>query len=205
LRIAIDCVLLAVFGTQNYRWIRFSVSVIIQSHKNTKTKENDMRSSFKYLILSLLVFSVGGATYAQNKKDSYATGPFYLQVGPTDMGEILAWSWGASMPPSSGIGGGGGGASKVSFQELSIVRYTDKFSPQLLQSLAVGGTLPSVILSSGDVEIKLEMALITSYAPSGTSERNTALTEGITFAFAKVVYSVNGATACFDLSKGEVC
>jgi type VI protein secretion system component Hcp len=167
-----------------------------------------MKSSIKYLALILVVFSYGGASYAQNNNKNntgtYASGPFYLQLGGTDMGEILAWSWGASFSVNTGSVGGGG-AGKANLGDMSIVRYIDANSPPLLQRLLSGQQIPEVVLSSANMEINLKQVYVTAYAPGGTSERNTAMTEALTLSFDKVQYTVNGVSTCWDHAMYKAC
>lgn len=53
--------------------------------------------------------------------------------------EVLSWSWGASNPTS--VGSSGLSAGKASFSDLSITKYADKSSPEILQALSTGHTI----------------------------------------------------------------
>ena len=102
--------------------------------------------------------------------------------------DVLAWSWGM---PQSGVG-----SDKVSVQDLSIVKWVDKASPQLYGALSGGETFPEAILSiRAAVEpglpsldylvITLEEVRITSVSVGASSDDDRP-TETITLNFAKV-------------------
>ena len=51
--------------------------------------------------------------------------------------DVLAWSWGMSQSGTTHIGGGGG-SGKVAVQDISITKYVDKASPNLIKSCCNG-------------------------------------------------------------------
>jgi len=60
--------------------------------------------------------------------------------------DVLAWSWGMSQSGSMHTGGGGG-AGKVNVQDLSITKYLDKASPNLMQFCSSGKHYPEAKLT----------------------------------------------------------
>ncbi len=125
----------------------------------------------------------------------------------TNMGAfpLVAWSWGASQ--SGAVhGGGGGGAGKANFQDLSITRYADGQSPHFLTMLATGQVISAVQLDRGAVRIVLKDVLVTSFSTGGSfQERTEMLTENITLNFARIEFSVNGQSFCFDAVNNTGC
>ena len=106
--------------------------------------------------------------------------------------QVLAWSWGIS---NSGTAhqGGGAGSGKVNVQDLSLTKYIDKSSPDLMLSCCNGKHIPKVQLTvrkAGEnpleyLIIKLEDVLIASVSTGGSGGEDQ-LTENVTLNFAKV-------------------
>lgn len=106
--------------------------------------------------------------------------------------DILAWSWGMS---NSGTfhSGTGGGSGKANFQDISVTKYIDLASPNLMLFCANGkhiakGTI--TIRKAGEnpleyVKISLEKILVTSYSTGGSGGEER-LTENVSLNFAKV-------------------
>ena len=51
--------------------------------------------------------------------------------------DVLAWSWGMTQSGSMHIGGGGG-AGKVSVDNLTVTKYVDKSTPNLINTCCTG-------------------------------------------------------------------
>ena len=112
--------------------------------------------------------------------------------------DVLAWSWGASQSGTTHMGGGGG-AGIANFQDISLTKYVDPSSPELLGLIASGEHLGELILygykagcaECGSwptylLEVKAEV-LTTSYSTGGSGGENR-LTENVTFNFPKYKY-----------------
>ena len=108
--------------------------------------------------------------------------------------DVLNWSWGMAQSGNMHVGGGGG-AGKVNIQDLSLTKYVDKASPNLMMLCASGKHIDKVKLTvrkaggESQVEymvINLEEVLVTSLSTggSGTDDR---LTENVTLNFAQVM------------------
>ena len=59
--------------------------------------------------------------------------------------DVLAWSWGLSQSGSMHVGGGGG-SGKVSVQDLSITKYVDASSTELMSACFKGDHIPDALL-----------------------------------------------------------
>jgi type VI secretion system secreted protein Hcp len=106
--------------------------------------------------------------------------------------DILAWSWGMS---NSGTfhSGTGGGAGKANFQDISITKYIDLASPNLMLFCSNGkhvtkGTI--TIRKAGEnpleyLKISLEKIHVSAYSTGGSGGEDR-LTENVTLFFAKV-------------------
>ena len=124
---------------------------------------------------------------------------------PFGSSPVLAWSWGASNSGTTHEGGGGG-AGKANIQDLSITRYADGQSPLFFKALAMGQHQPTVALVDGSTTIMLTEVLITSYSTGDSPDaKNMTRTENITFNFAKITYTVNGVTTCFNIATNTPC
>ncbi len=106
--------------------------------------------------------------------------------------DVLAWSWGMSNSGSAHMGGGAG-AGKVNVQDLSITKYIDKSSTDLMLAACNGRHFPDALLivrKAGDkpieyLKIKLTDVLITSVSTGGSGGEDR-LTENVSLNFAKV-------------------
>ena len=106
--------------------------------------------------------------------------------------DIIAWSWGGASTGSFNLGGGGA-SGKASFSDLTLTKYYDKTSPNLMAKLADGTHIKEATLfarkagGSSAIEfltIKLSDVIITSvnFGGSGGEDRYT---ETVSIAFAK--------------------
>ena len=105
--------------------------------------------------------------------------------------DVLSWSWGQSQSGTMHTGGGGG-SGKVSIQDLSIVKYVDKASANLLAACSSGKHYPEALLTvrkAGENPIEylkftMEKVLITSVSTGGSGGEDR-LTESVTVNFGK--------------------
>ena len=115
--------------------------------------------------------------------------------------DVLAWSWGMSQSGTSHVGGGGG-AGKVNVQDLSLTKYIDKSSPDLMLACCNGKHLGEAKLTVRKAgESPLEYLIITmtdvliSSVSTGGSGGEDRLTENVTLNFAKVKVEYTEQTA----------
>jgi type VI secretion system secreted protein Hcp len=108
--------------------------------------------------------------------------------------DVLAWSWGMSNSGSFS-GGGGNIAGKVSVQDISVTKWMDKSTPDLMLLTANGKHLPELELlvrspcAECDVEPYFTLTMtdvLVSSVSTGGSGGEDRLTENVTFNFAKV-------------------
>ncbi len=108
--------------------------------------------------------------------------------------DVLAWSWGMSQSGSF-HSGGGGGAGKVNIQDISVTKWVDKASPNLMAFCSSGKQFPAATLTvrkAGDnpleyLIINLDNVIITSVS-TGASTGDERLTENVSLNFQKVKY-----------------
>lgn len=108
--------------------------------------------------------------------------------------DVLAWSWGMSNSGSTVVGGGGEG--KVSVQDISVTKWIDKSSPDLMLLTANGKHFPKLELfvrtscavdCVADPYFQLTMnEVLVSSVSTGGSDGEDRLTENVSFNFAKV-------------------
>ena len=106
--------------------------------------------------------------------------------------DVLAWSWGIAQSGSMHVGGGGG-AGMANVQDVSLTKYVDKASADLMLACFNGEHLKEAILTvrkSGDqpadiLVITMSPVMVTSVSAGG-SGGNDWLTENISLNFAKV-------------------
>ncbi len=109
--------------------------------------------------------------------------------------DILSWSWGLSQSGTFHEGSGGG-AGKSSFQDISLTKWVDSSSPNLMLYCAQGEHYPEVDLicrkAGGKkpleyIKIKLKKVMVTSVSVGGNGGEDR-LTENVTLNFADVFY-----------------
>jgi len=104
---------------------------------------------------------------------------------------IESFSWGLSQSGNFGTGGGGG-AGKVNVHDISITKYFDKSSPDLMLHCANGKHIANGLITvrkAGEhpveyLKIKLQDILISGVQHSG-HEGGDLLSESLTLNFAK--------------------
>ena len=106
--------------------------------------------------------------------------------------DVLAWSWGASQSGTTHLGTGAG-SGKVSVQDLSITKYVDLSTHDILKSLASGEHIPTATLyvrKAGGTEaldyfvMEMERVLVSGYS-TGSSTGDDRFTENVSLNFAK--------------------
>ncbi|WP_372684052.1 Hcp family type VI secretion system effector [Desulfosarcina sp.] len=126
--------------------------------------------------------------------------------------DVLAWSWGLSQSGSMHVGGGGG-AGKANIQDVSITKFVDKSSTNLLRKCCNGAHLKEAVMTvrkAGEtpvdyVVITMSPVLVTSVSTGGSGGEDR-LTENVTLNFAKVKFSYTpqkedgSADAAIDLT-----
>ena len=106
--------------------------------------------------------------------------------------DVLAWSWGMTQSGSFHVGGGGG-SGKVNVQDISITKYVDKSTPNLMKACANGKHFKNATLyvrKAGEkaltyLTIEMDKVLISSLSTGGSGGEDR-LTENVTLNFAKV-------------------
>ena len=109
--------------------------------------------------------------------------------------DVLAWNWGMSQSGSMHVGGGGG-TGKVNIQDVSITKYIDKASTDLIRKCCNGSHLRNAVLTVrkagrntiGYVVITMAPVLVTSVSTGGNSGEDR-LMENVTLKFSKVKFS----------------
>jgi type VI secretion system secreted protein Hcp len=108
--------------------------------------------------------------------------------------DVLAWSWGMSQSGTMHAGGGGGGG-KVSVQDLSLTKWIDKSSPNLMAYCSSGAQYKEAKLTvrkAGGKEpleyliITMKDVIVTSVSTGGSGGEDR-LTENVSLNFAAVL------------------
>src|SRR5215472_12180825 len=90
--------------------------------------------------------------------------------------DIISWSWGVTNGGSAHQGGGAG-TGKVNVKDVTVTKYVDSSSPQLLLACCLGSHYPKALLTvrkaGGEspveyVKIKMEQVFVTSVTTGGT-------------------------------------
>ena len=106
--------------------------------------------------------------------------------------DILAWSWGLSNTGTLHHGSGGG-AGKANFQDISITKFIDAASPNLMLFCANGKHFAKgklIIRKAGEnpleyLVIELTKVMVAAYSTGGSGGEER-LTENITLNFAQM-------------------
>ena len=92
--------------------------------------------------------------------------------------------------------GGGGGAGKVQVHDISITKFVDKSSPQLMLHCAKGQHIKEAVITmrkaGGDpknfIKYKLTDVIVSSFQAESNGGKNTKPQENIAFKFAKIEF-----------------
>jgi len=116
--------------------------------------------------------------------------------------DVLAWSWGMTQSGSMHVLGGGG-SGKVSVQDLSVTKYVDKATSNLIKACCNGehiATAKLTVRKAGKtpleyIVLELTDVLITAVSTGGSGGEDR-LTENVTLNFAKfkITYKSQSAT-----------
>lgn len=116
--------------------------------------------------------------------------------------DVLAWSWGMSNSGSAQVGGGMG-AGKVNVQDLSVTKWIDAASTDLMKSCCNGKHFKEaklIVRKAGEKPLEylivtMNDVIITSVSTGGSGGEDR-LTENVSLNFAKVKvkYTVQEAT-----------
>jgi len=112
--------------------------------------------------------------------------------GHEDEIDVLAWSWGMAQSGTTHTGGGGG-AGKVSVQDISLTKYIDKATPELMRACCNGDHFDEAILivrKAGKdpidyLKITMNQVIVTSVSTGGSGGEDR-LTENVSLNFAKM-------------------
>jgi type VI secretion system secreted protein Hcp len=157
--------------------------------------------------IGVAVMLVGAPASLAKQTDTAGT----LTVsGQQQTSDILAWSWGLSNSGSTHTGGGGG-AGKANVQDVSVTKLMDANSIAIVRGVATGQHFQSVTLafptapglSPFAVQLELEDVLITSYSTGGSGNDVGAMTENVTFNFAKFEFSIGTDSFGFDIPDNQ--
>jgi len=106
--------------------------------------------------------------------------------------DVLAWSWGMGQSATTHIGGGGG-SGRVAVQDLSITKFMDKATPNLMSYCCNGKHIPKILLTvrkaGGDkpleyMKITMEDCLVSNVSTGGSGSEDR-LTENLALNFTK--------------------
>jgi len=133
--------------------------------------------------------------------------------GFADQIDVLAWSWGASQSGTMHVATGGG-AGKANVGDLSVTKWVDKASPNLLQAVISGKQFGKATLTcrraGGDAAvpyllIEMEKVIITSHTLGGSGGQDQ-FTENLSLNFAqyKKTYTPQKDDGTADAAVGPV-
>ncbi|QUJ78246.1 type VI secretion system tube protein Hcp [Sulfitobacter albidus] len=121
--------------------------------------------------------------------------------------DVLQWSWGMSQSGTTHLGPGGG-SGKVNVQDISITKYVDMATHELLKACASGLHIADgelIVRKAGSVpleyfRLKMTDIMVSSYQTGGSGDGMDRVMETVTLNFAK--YEVTYASQKNDGSKG---
>lgn len=116
-----------------------------------------------------------------------------------DQIDILGWTWGLTQSGTTHLGSGGGGG-KVNIQDLTVTKYVDLATTEVIKRGCSGEHITNgelIVRKSGGGQpveyfrLKMENLMITSWVASGQKDGLDRLTETLTLNFRKfeVIYA----------------
>ena len=145
-----------------------------------------------------------------------------LRKGDVGCIDVMAWSWGKSIPVSIDVGGGGS-TGKATFQDFNFTKFVDSSSEDFFRLLVTGSLIKGVeyrqYLDCGACDatapyltIKFRDSLMTSQSSAGSSGDRPV--ESLSLTFSQVSYCYRpvssegnlGEPQCFawDVAKNEI-
>jgi type VI secretion system secreted protein Hcp len=112
--------------------------------------------------------------------------------------EILSYSQSHNQPTSATDSSAGGGTTeRANFDDLKVVKHTDKATAKIAEFCASGKHVANVVVelcrAGGDkqkyLEIKMEDVVISSFQTGGHGEADLLPTETVEFNFAKIKWT----------------
>jgi type VI secretion system secreted protein Hcp len=105
--------------------------------------------------------------------------------------------------------GGGVGAGKANIQDVSVTKLIDANSVALVKGVATGQHFEAVTLdfplatgvSPFVVKLELQEVIVTAYSTGGGASQSDAMSENVTFNFAKFKYSIGAASFGFNIAQ----
>lgn len=121
--------------------------------------------------------------------------------------DVMAWEWGMSQSGTTHLGPGGG-AGKVNVRDMTLTKYVDMATHELLKACATGTHIANgelIVRKAGAIpleylRVKMTDIMISSYQTGGSGDGMDRVTETVTLNFAK--YEVVYASQKADGSKG---
>lgn len=109
-----------------------------------------------------------------------------------DQMEILSWSWNLSQSGTA-QSGTGAGSGKVAVHDLTINKFVDMASNDLITAVCKGTHFDNALLTvrkAGDTPliyytIEFERVLVSNYSIAGSAQSDDRLTESVSLNFAK--------------------
>lgn len=108
-----------------------------------------------------------------------------------DLIDVIAWNWGLSQSGTTHMGAGGGGG-KVAVQDISLTKYVDLATGDLIQRCANGEHIEDghlIVRKAGGgkpveyMRIDLKHIMISSYSTGGSSDGLDRVSETVTLNF----------------------
>ena len=114
--------------------------------------------------------------------------------------DVLAWSWGLTQSGTTHVGSGGGGG-KVNVQDITLTKYVDLASNDLIKRCTNGEHIEDgelIVRKSGGAapveyfRIKMKNIMVTSYNTGGSKDGLDRIQETLTLNFRKfeVLYTL---------------
>lgn len=121
--------------------------------------------------------------------------------------DVLQWSWGMSQSGTTHLGPGGG-AGKVNVRDMTLTKYVDMATHELLKACASGTHIATgelIVRKAGNVpleylRVKMTDIMVSTYETGGSGDGMDRVMETVTLNFAK--YEVIYASQKADGSKG---
>lgn len=128
--------------------------------------------------------------------------------------DVLSWNWGLTQHGTTQIGApGGGGSGKVDVSDITLTKWVDKATPDLIKACTSGKHIKKATLyvrkAGGDApieyfKIQMETIIVSSYSTGGAANSNDQIMETLTLNFRKFVMTytqqdeAGGAAAASD-------
>lgn len=123
---------------------------------------------------------------------------------PLDL-SLLSMEIGAENTINIGSISSGGGAGKATFKELTLTKYPDAATTELLRLLTTGLHMQDLVITQGNTQWELGFVMVSDYSSAGLAGKDGTQVESWVLQFGSMRVTVDGSEWCWDRVYNTSC